>query len=94
MKILKGKIAADGYELHQFANDWITACGHGRDNIIVKPPNVQVDGAEYRRLSDSYGRWQADPSTERVGLFWHHWQLNPDGRFSRREDGRARAEDG
>jgi hypothetical protein len=84
VRILRGKNAADGYKLHQFANDWIHASGHGRENIIVRPLNVQVDGDEHRRLTESYARWQADPSAEQVGFFWQLWQLNADGTFSRR----------
>jgi hypothetical protein len=90
VRILKGKNAGSGYELRQFANDWMTASGNGIDNIVVSPGNVQVDGDEYRRLSESYARWQSDPSTERVGLFWQLWRLNRDGTLSRRERGEQR----
>jgi hypothetical protein len=85
MRILKGKTTGDGYKLHQWANDWITCDGpDGRQNVIAKPLNVQLEGDEYWRMRESYVAWwqRGDRS---CGLFWVHWKLELDGTFTRRE---------
>ena len=84
MKILTGKNAGDGYRLHQWANDWMTADppGGGRP-VIAKPLNVELTEDEYVRMSASYMRFLA--GERHCGLFWVHWELLEDGTFRERE---------
>jgi hypothetical protein len=86
MKILKGKNAGDGYRLHQWANDWMTADAPDGAPVIAKPLNVQLDGDEQRRMRESYERFL--DGERHCGQFWHHWELKDDGTFARiaRED--------
>ncbi len=82
MKILRGKNAGDGYTVHQWANDWMTVDGHGKQSIVVKPVNVQLDESEYQAFCESYlAAQQGDRSK---GTFWHEWELRMDGTFTRR----------
>jgi hypothetical protein len=85
VKILRGKNAGDGYKVHQWANDWITADGHGKQNIVLRPLNVQLEGDEYWRAFEDYTAfWQQ--GDRRSGMFWQLWKLELDGTFTRRKE--------
>ncbi len=92
MKILRGKNAGDGYTVHQWANDWMTVDGHGKQSIIVKPTNVQLEGeAEYWPFRESYVAFEQRGDRSK-GTFWQEWKLELDGTFTAREPrGRTRA---
>lgn len=89
MKILKGPHAGDGYRPHQWANDWITAIPpDGGQPVIAKPGNVELTPEEADRMLASRREW-AD-GNPRTGLFWTHWQLTPERRFTLTDAARAR----
>jgi len=83
MRIITGKDAGDGYRLHQWANDWITADppGGGRP-VIAKPLNVELTEDETTVMAASYMRFLN--GERHCGQFWHHWELIEDGRFQAR----------
>jgi hypothetical protein len=83
VKILTGKRRGEVVKLHQWANDWITADTEDGRPLVLKPPMVEVEGDEYQRLTESYGRFQQ--GDKRTGFFWRAWALGDDGRFTRRE---------
>lgn len=82
MKVIKGKLAGDGYKLHQFANDWITADDpHGRP-MTLKPDAIQIAGKEFEVMCESYRRYLEGSRKE--GYFWDAWELRPDGTLRRK----------
>lgn len=88
MRILEGPHAADGWKLHQWANDWMTAVPPGGGHpVIVKPGCVELTPAEAEWMRADRQAWKQ--GQRRHGLFWAHWQLGDDGRFTRTEPGRG-----
>lgn len=73
MRILRGRYAGQTGKLHQFAKDWMSVDLHGgRQGVIVRPDQVQLDDDEHARVIDA----------PHVGQFWAEWRLNDDGTFT------------
>jgi hypothetical protein len=88
VKILTGQNACDGWTPHQFANDWVTAGPTGGGHpIVVEPSNVQLTACEAERMRADRQGWETD--RRRHGMFWEHWQLGDDGRFTLTDAGQA-----
>ena len=82
MKIIKGKQAGQVVKLHQWSNDWMTADTDDGAPLVLKPPMVELDDDECRRMREDYARYQRDGW--HAG-FWRAWELGADGRFTRRK---------
>jgi hypothetical protein len=83
VKIIKGKLRGQVVKLRQWSNDWMTADTDNGAPLVLKPPMVELDDDECRRMQADYLRYQQDGSWHRG--FWRAWRLGADGRFIRRE---------